>query len=285
VKVALAKIYAGSGKQEKADALMKSVTGTASMTAGSDVYASALRDDLDPKATVRDARQTLSDIGDQFDSGEYDRLGASPFSAMNLVALTWARLGWAKFLQGETLEAMQFLNSAWLLSQSGTVANRLARLLEKEGQRDQARHTYALAAAAGGADVEASRQAVARLSASPAAAEQEIAQAPADLLRMRTVQLTAITASTASARFVLVFDGSAHPERAEFIDGDAALKDAGQQLQQKDYPVKFPDVSSVKIVRRATLSCGSFKCAIVLLPPEAMNPAVSNTTPAAGQNR
>jgi hypothetical protein len=102
---------------------------------------------------------------------------------------------------------------------------------------------------------------------------------------MRTVQLTAITAATASARFVLVFDGSAHPERAEFIDGDAVLKDAGQQLQQKDYPVKFPDVSSVKIVRRATLSCAGSKCAIVLLPPEAMNPAASNATPAAGQNR
>jgi hypothetical protein len=47
-------------------------------------------------------------------------------------------------------------------SQSGTLANRLARVLEKEGQRDKARPMYALAAAAGGAEIEASRQAVAK---------------------------------------------------------------------------------------------------------------------------
>ncbi|MBZ5649532.1 MAG: hypothetical protein LAO18_03475 [Acidobacteriia bacterium] len=50
------------------------------------------------------------------------------------------------------MEAMQYLNSSWILSQSGTVGNRLARLLEKEGQRDQARRMYALAVAAGGAE-------------------------------------------------------------------------------------------------------------------------------------
>lgn len=235
---------------------------------------------------MREARQTLSDIGDQFDSGEYDRPGPSTFGAMNLVALAWARLGWAKFKQGETLEAMQFLNAAWLLSQSGTVGNRLARLLEKEGQRDRARHTYALAVAAGGADVEASRQAVARLSASPAAAEQETAEAAGDLLKLRTVQLSTLTPGTATAHFALIFDGSSHPERAEFMDGDAALNGAGQQLQQKDYPVKFPDVSSVKIVRRATVSCTSSKCAVVLLPSEAMNPAdLSHAAQAGGQER
>jgi tetratricopeptide (TPR) repeat protein len=285
IKMALAQVYVRTGNPAKGELLMKSVTGATATTATSDIYASALRDDVDQNQTVRDARQTLSDIGDQFDSGEFDRLGPSAFSAMNLVALAWARIGWAKYLQGETLEALQFLNSSWLLTQSGTVANRLARLLEKEGQRDQARRTYALAVAAGGADVEASRQAVGNLSADPSAAGQEIAQVPGELLRMRTVQLPAITAATASARFALVFDGSSQPERAEFIDGDAALKDAGRQLQQKDYPVKFPDVSSVKIVRHATLSCSSSKCAVVLLPPEAMNPAVSNATPGPGPKR
>jgi len=77
--------------------MMKSVTGV-SGPAGNDVYASALRDDVDPRQTERDARKTLDDIGDQFDSGEYDRLGPSAFSAMNLVSLAWARMGWRKFL-------------------------------------------------------------------------------------------------------------------------------------------------------------------------------------------
>ena len=281
VKIALSRLYAKKGNTAKAEALMKSVTGTASLTSGTDLYAASLRDDIDPRQTERDARQTLNNIGDQFDSGEFDRLGPSAFSAMNLVALAWARLGWAKFLQGETLEAMQFLNSSWILSQSGTVGNRLARLLEKEGQRDRARHTYALALAAGGAEADASRQAVGRLASTPAAADKEIEQAAIELHSARTVALPALAPGAISAEFALVFDSASKPERADFLDGDAALNAVGVQLQQKDYPVKFPDVSSVKLIRRGRLSCSSSKCSVELLPPESMN--AGETPPAAGK--
>ena len=270
VKMALAQVYSRTGNAEKAAALMKGVTGVSAASAGGDVYASALKDDVDPNQTVREARHTLAEIGDQFDSGEYDRLGPSAFSAMNLVALAWARIGWAGFLRGEDMEAMQYLNSAWLLSQSGTVGNRLARLMEKEGQKDKARHMYALALAAGGAEAEASRQGVAKLAASPAAAEKEISDAGAELVQERTVQLPSLTTGTASAKFALVFDNATKPERADFQDGDAALNGASQQLQQKSFPVKFPDVSSIKIVCRATLSCAGSKCTAALLPPEGM---------------
>ncbi len=267
VKLALARLYAKNGNTQKSEALMKSVTGASSLNSGPDLYAAALRDDTNSNQSEHDARQTLDNIGDQFDSGEFDRVGPSALSAMNLVALAWARLGWAKFLQGETLEAMQFLNASWTLSQSGTVGNRLARLLEKEGQRDKARRMYALAVAAGGADVEASRQAVIRLASSSAAADQEIVQASVELRQARTVLLPVIAPGTASASFVLVFDSSTKPERADFLDGDPSLSAAGALLQQKDYPVKFPDVSSVKLIRRAKLSCSNSKCSVELLPP------------------
>lgn len=270
VKVALARVYARSGNAAKAEALMKSVTGVAAPASGADIYAAALGDDLDPNQTVREARKTLDDVGDQFDSGEFDRSAPSAFRAMDLVALAWARIGWAKFQQGETLEAMQFLNSAWLLSQSGTVENRLARVLEKEGQREKGRHAYALAVAAGGGDVAASREQVRKLSAAPDAAEKEIADAGAELLQGRTVQLPAIVSGKASAQFVLVFDSSNKPERAEWLEGDASLRSASDELRKKEYPVKFPDVSSVKIVRKGTLSCDGSACAIVLLPLEGL---------------
>ncbi len=283
VKLALARLYAKNGNTLKAEALMKSVTGAATLTSGSDLYAAALRDDVNPRQTERDARQTLDNVGDQFDSGEFDRLGPSALSAMNLVALAWARLGWAKFLQNETLEAMQYLNASWVLGQSGTVGNRLARLLEKEGQRDKARHMYALAVAAGGSDVEASRQAVTRLASGSAAADQEIGQAAAELRQARTVSLAPIAPGTVSANFVLVFDSSTKPERADFLNGDPSLGAAGAQLQQKDFPVKFPDVSSVKLIRRAKLSCGNSKCSAELLPPEPLSagegpPAAASAT-------
>jgi len=269
-KMALAQVYGRLGEKSQAQELMKGLTGSTGADSGQDIYASALRDDIDAAQTENDAQQVLYDIGGQFDSGELDRLGPSAFSSMRLVALAWARMGWAKFQRGENLTAMQFLQSAWLLSQSGTVANRLGQVLEKQGQAEKARHMYALAVAAGGSakEVQDSRARLARLAGDPAAAEKDETQARADLVQARMVKLAPIVISSksVSAHFNLVFDSSPRPERAEFVDGDESLRSASEQLREKDFPVRFPDVSSVKIVRRGLLSCGSSGCAIELLP-------------------
>src|ERR1700730_12637975 len=174
---------------------------------------------------------------------------------------------------------MQFLTSACLLSQSGTVGNRLGQVLEKQGQQEKARHMYALAAAAGGNantnEVQDSQARLAKLvgglgPAGKSAAEKELSQAPAELEQARLVKLGPIVISSkpVSARFNLVFDSSPRPERAEFVDGDESFRSAAGQLREKDFPVRFPDVSSVKIVRRGLLSCGSSGCGIELLPIE-----------------
>jgi len=282
-KLALAQVYTKLGDTAKAQELMKGLTGSAGGDAGADMFAAALKSDIDPAQTENDAQQVLYDIGGQFDSGEFDRLGPSVFSAMRLVALGWARMGWAKYLKGENLAAMQFLNSAWLLSQSGTVANRLGQVLEKQEQHDKARHMFALAVAAGGSDVLDSRERLGKLVADanilqatasvPAAVEKETAQATMELAQSRTVKLVAITSAlknkTASARFNLVFDGSPRPERAEFVEGDESLRSAGEQLREKDFPVRFPDASSIKIVRRGQVRCEGSGCVIELLPIEA----------------
>jgi transglutaminase-like putative cysteine protease/tetratricopeptide (TPR) repeat protein len=288
-KLALAQVYARLGEKSQAQELMKGLTGSAD--SGQDIFASALKNDTDPTQTENDAQQVLYDIGGQFDSGELDRLGPSAFSSMRLVALAWSRIGWAKFQRGENLAAMQFLTSAWLLSQSGTVGNCLGQVLEKQGQREKARHIYALAAAAGGSanEVQDSRARLAKLAgdlgpAEKSAVEKDIAQAPAELAQARTVKLGPIVISSkpVSARFNLVFDSSPRPERAEFVDGDESLRSAAEQLREKDFPVRFPDVSSVKIVHRGLLSCGGSGCGIELLPIEKES---SSGTAATGSNK
>src|ERR1035437_5632918 len=211
-KMALAQVYGRLGEKALAQELMKGLTGSTGADSGEDIYASALKskNDIDPTETENAAQQVLYDIGGQFDSGELDRLGPSAFSSMRLVALAWARMGWAKFQRGENLAAMQFLTSAWLLSQSGTVGNRLGQVLEKQGQPEKARHVYALAVAAGGGDARGSRARVAKLAGDPAAAEKDIAQAPAELVQARTVNFkldpVIISSKPVSARFNLVFD-------------------------------------------------------------------------------
>src|SRR6202521_301761 len=283
-KLALAQVYGRLGEKSQAQELMKGLTGSAGADSGQDIFAAALKNDTDPTQAENDAQQVLYDIGGQFDSGELDRLGPSAFSSMRLVALAWSRIGWAKFQRGENLAAMQFLTSAWLLSQSGTVGNRLGQVLEKQGQREKARQMYALAAAAGGSanEVQDSRARLAILAGD--AAEKDAAQAPVELAQARMVKLgpVVISSKPASARFNLVFDSSPRPERAEFVDGDESLRAAAAQLREKDFPVRFPDVSSVKIVRRGLLSCGGSGCGIELLPIE--RESSSGTAPA-GSNK
>jgi tetratricopeptide (TPR) repeat protein len=277
-RLSLAQVYTRLDEKVKAQDLLKGLTGSTAGDSGEDIFAAALAPGIDPAQTENDARQVLYDIGEQFDSGNYDRLGPSAFSAMRLVALAWSRIGWAKFLRGESLEAMQFLNSAWLLSQSGTVANRLGQVLEKQGQREKARQMYGLAAAAGGSVVADSRERLGKLGPVPDSDDKDPG---ATLIRLRTVALGSI-APKASAHFNLVFDGSPRPERAEFIDGDESLRSAAAQLREKDFPVKFPDASSVKIVRRGQLTCGASGCGIELLP---LDTAQSTGSTAAATNK
>jgi hypothetical protein len=185
---------------------------------------------------------------------------------MKLVALAWARMGWAKFLHGENLAAMQFLNSAWLLSGSGTVANRLAQVYEKAGQQEKARHMYALAAAAGdAADSCGASPCGAGIPARPSPPSEQIAEAKEELAQQRTIKLDLKNApKNATAKFNLVFDSSPQPERAEFVEGDDSLRSAGDPMRDKTFPVRFPDASSIKIVRHAQLTCASSECTVAL---------------------
>jgi hypothetical protein len=252
---------------------LSTLTGASPASTTPDVFADALHDDLNPDQTIREARETLDQIGDQFDSGEYDRLTPAAFSAMGSVALAWARIGWAKFLQGQTLDAIQFLNSAWLLSQSGVVADRLGRVYEKEGQKEKARHFYALATAAGGPDALSAREQATRLSPDPDAAAREIAQASTELSEARTVKMPASTgnpgsAQFGSAQFALVFETSNKPSRVEFAGGDGNLRSAIDKIREKEFAVRFPEVSSIKIVRFAQLTCTQAECSVVLQPIE-----------------
>jgi tetratricopeptide (TPR) repeat protein len=267
-KLVLAQVYARLGENSKALPLMQELTGSATADAARDIYASALRNDIDPAQTENDAQQVLYDIGGQFDADEFDRLGPSAFSAMRLVALSWARIGWAKYQNGENLPALRFLTAAWLLSDSGAVADRLAQVFEKQGQTAKAQHMYALAAAAGGnaEDVKDSRARWAKLAGDYAITEKDTSQAREEQEQARTVKLGSLTSKPVSADFNLVFDGSPRPERAEFVDGDETLRSAAEQLRDKDFPVRFPDASSVKIIRQALMRCGASGCSIELLP-------------------
>lgn len=268
IKIALAQLSARAGDSKNAGLMNASLTGPGAVAASNDFFAASLRQDADPGQLEHDAVSSLNALSDQFDSGEFDRLDSKSFAAMDAVALAWARMGWKNFLQGENVSAWQYLEAAWDLSGSGTVANRLAQVFEKTGARDRAEHMYALAAAAGGADAQSSKDKAMKMN--PATAVKELSQASAELARMRMVALPRLTSQVASARFALMFDNSNTPERVQFLDGDQSLRGAAETLQQTAFTIKFPDVSSIKIIRIGTASCIASGCSFELQPLNSM---------------
>ena len=138
----------------------------------------------------------------------------------------------------------------------------MGQVYEKAGQREKAQHFYQLACGAGaGAPTTPGVGVMGSLA--PAR------ECPAsELVAARTVKLPGLTAKSGSARFNLVFDSSPRPERAEFVDGDESLRSASAQLRETDFPVKFPDVSSIKIVRRGVVTCSASGCTAALVPIE-----------------
>jgi hypothetical protein len=182
---------------------------------------------------------------------------------MYFLALEWARMGWAKCMKGDRLEGLRYMDSAWQLSQTGTLANRMARVYQKAGDMAKAKHFFLLAAAAGGSEAESSRAELKKLGA-----VVDAAQAQAELLQMRTVKLPGLTMKKGHAEFAIFFSGSSKAERAEFAEGDPELHSAEQSLMNATFIVSFPDYSSLKIVRHGVLTCGAAGCAVVLKPIE-----------------
>src|SRR5258708_3162380 len=228
---------------------------------GGDLFSAGGWGDVNADDSLRDAKNIVDTIAEQFDSGSYNEDSPEVGSAMYFLALEWARIGWAKSLKGERLEGLRFMDSAWILSQSGTLANRLARFYAKAGDAAKAKSLFLLAAAAGGSEVENSRAELKKMGASA-----DLAPAQAALLQMRTVKLSGLAMKKGQAEFALVFNGSSKAERAEYAEGDPDLRSAEQALLDATYTVSFPDYSSLKIVRRGVLSCGASGSSAVLNP-------------------
>jgi hypothetical protein len=144
------------------------------------------------------------------------------------------------------------------------VANRLARIYLKTGDAAKARHLLLLAVAAGGAEVENSRAQLAKLNAG----RPDLTSAQAELTQMRFAKLRALSQKKGQAEFILVFDGSSRPQRAEYSAGEVELQSAELALTDADYPIAFPENSSAKIVRRGALTCAASGCTMALKPLE-----------------
>jgi tetratricopeptide (TPR) repeat protein/transglutaminase-like putative cysteine protease len=198
---------------------------------------------------------------------------------MNKIAEYWDTLGWVYFRTGELEKAEKYLRAAWALSQRATVGVHLGRLCEHEHKRDLAAHLYELALAAEGhGSAPDAAERYRRLTGKTLGASATTGarygrgsvvplSAGEELLGARAFRLPRITTESAAADFFVLLTPGSKTADVKLISGSAALRDAAKLVAALPFVAEFPDDRPVKLIRRATISCGETGCELVLLTP------------------
>ncbi|MGA8871263.1 MAG: hypothetical protein WB460_08995, partial [Candidatus Acidiferrales bacterium] len=187
----------------------------------------------------------------------------------------WDTLGWVYFAKDDMQKAERYVRAAWRLDQHGEVADHLARIYEKLGDKDQAARTFALALAAPHS-VPETRARLILLLGGNAGIDDLVRKATPEIAAMRSFELKRLLKEDATADFLILLSpagsdgGSVKVDAAKFVSGSESLRPFADKLMTLDYGSAFPDASPAKIVRRGTLSCSakSGDCTFKLLIPE-----------------
>ncbi len=184
----------------------------------------------------------------------------------------WDTLGWVHFSAGNLDKGEKYVSAAWLLGQHGEVGDHLGQIYEKQGRKEEAIHTYALALK-GIRPIPETRGRLAALLGGEKKLAAEVAKYQDELQEQRTVKLGKAAQETGSAEFfVLLAPGSsgASVEGVKFVSGEEKLKVFSEALRNARFKVIFPDDAPTKVLRRGILSCSKAtgQCVFVLLLPD-----------------
>lgn len=91
------------------------------------------------------SENSIRAIEAQLNAASLDTAGPAQAGLMTAIATFWDTMGWIKFKQGNLAAAESYIRSAWLISDDADIGDHLGQIFEKEGHRDDAVDTYALA--------------------------------------------------------------------------------------------------------------------------------------------
>jgi tetratricopeptide (TPR) repeat protein len=212
-----------------------------------------------------------------------DRLAPQDLPLVPSLVAYWDTLGWVYFNAGDLDKAEKYVSASWQLGQHGEVADHLGQIYEKRGDKDSAMRMYALAISAL-RPIPETHDRLAALAGGNAKADAAVAKYKEQLQKSRTIDLGKIAKETGSAEFFVLLSrgagekassssegaAAATVEGVKFAGGDEKLRVFTEALRTAEYPLKFPDDTPVKILRRGVLSCSTATgtCSFVLMLPE-----------------
>ncbi len=181
------------------------------------------------------------------------------------LASYWDTLGWVLFRQGDTDKAEKYISAAWKHSESGEVGYHLAKIYEKQEDKQKVIEMYAAAAAAT-THIEPEALASLKQYVGAKTAEQMIAAERAARSKQRSIELN-WSAKEGSAEVLLTFAGSGDVRSGTFLVGSEELKPHESDLSHLKLTLPFPDSTTDGFVHKGVVTCApSSGCRLLWLP-------------------
>lgn len=179
----------------------------------------------------------------------------------------WDTLGWVYFAQGDMKNAEKYLLAAWQHSQHGEVADHLAQLYEKQGDKQKAIDYYALAMAAPEGVPETRKRLESLVGAKQAT--ELAAKKKKELATMRVMKLD-WPQQEGTADVLLTFGRSGGVEQVKFLSGEKEFAPKSGEFKAMKFPMVFPDQTTQGFVHKASVSCSKANgCSMVIQPADA----------------
>jgi tetratricopeptide (TPR) repeat protein len=273
LQVSLGQAYINTGEKEKAlAAFEKGVDLARTPIVWNNVAYNLAEHQLELDRAQQYAESAVSATTANLRNVDLAHLSIEDLQAVSSLGIYWDTLGWVHFQKGDLKEAEQYVRAAWLLNQHGEVADHLAQIAQKLGEKDQAIHLYSLSIGAAHS-VPETRSRLLALLGPHAKIEDLVKQAKPELAARRTFSIGKGPSENSQADFLLLLSPGAKDPKVEavkFVSGSQNLRPLADRLRSVDFGPMFPDSTPARIVRRGTVACSAEtgNCTFTLILPE-----------------
>jgi len=181
-----------------------------------------------------------------------DTLRLQDIFTANLLYNVWDTKGWVEYQRGNLDAAERYIRAAWEANGNGSISEHLGEIAEKRGNKEEAIRYYLFSLTGQSPSVEA-RPRLAALGVT-ADVDSRVEKAGAELQTLRTQKLSASGKGTGDF-FVLA--SPSRNDQLKFVSGDADIKALAEAVKSSNLDIKFPNPSSVRALRRGTVTCGT----------------------------
>lgn len=261
IQISLGQAYIATGQTEKGMASFeRAIAQAPNAVVWNNIAYSLAEQDVQLDRASQYADAAINSIETQLRDVNLDNLRLQDVFTANLLYNVWDTKGWIEYKRGNLDVAERYVRAAWEANGNGSISEHLGELAEKRGNKDEAVRYYIYALTGQALSVEA-RTRLAALGVTADLAPR-IEKARAELQTARTHSLSA-TGKGSGDFFVLA--SPTRNDQVKFVSGDSEIKGMSDAVKSANLGVVFPESSSVRALRRGTVSCGT-------TPPPAAKP-------------